>query len=536
MVEDCGARRVIVDDLRAVEVAGQHLQWICYPVALESAVSLSAGNLSSAEVPPGTAYVMYTSGSTGVPKGVIVPQHAVVRLAVNNGYAGISRRDCIAYCSNPTFDASTFEVWGALLNGARLVVVPQSVVLEPARFAEVLLRNAVTMLWLTVGLFTQYADELAAVFARLRYLITGGDVVDPAVVRRVLSNGPPQHLLNAYGPTECTTFSTTFEITSLDAAVTSLPIGRPIGNATLYILNSAMQPAPIGVAGEIYIGGAGVALAYLNRPALTAEKFLPDVFARTPGARLYKTGDLGRWRADGNVEFLGRNDRQVKVRGFRIELGEIESRITRHPDVQEAAVIVRAEEPGQKRLIAYVVARSGIELDAAQLRDYLAPILPEYMVPSAFVPLPRLPLTPNGKLDRRALPAPGAEAFVGRPYESPVGEIEEIVAAIWRELLRLERIGRHDHFFELGGHSLLAMQVMVRIRSQLSLELAISELFDNPVLDRFAARVAERREALLLERLDMGGAEVDALLEQVASMSEHELDELMGQLRSGGRV
>jgi amino acid adenylation domain-containing protein len=535
MIEDCGACRVIVDDLQGVRVAPNGLQWINYSAVQVAAAELSLANLPLREAPHRPAYVMYTSGSTGKPKGVIVPHHAVVNLAISNGYAEISEKDRVAYCSNPTFDAATFEVWGALLNGARLVIVPQSILLEPSRFAEALERNEVTILFLTIGLFTQYADQLAPVFSRLRYLMTGGDVADPAVVGRVLSNGPPQHLLNAYGPTECTTISATFEIKSVDATVTSLPIGRPIGNAAIYILNSEMEPVPIGAVGEIYIGGAGVAVEYLHRAELTSQRFLPDVFAKTPGARLYKTGDLGRWREDGNVEFLGRNDQQVKVRGFRVELGEIEAHVTRHPDVKEAVVIAREEAPGQKRLIAYVVARAGVFLSAEQIRDYLAPVLPEHMVPSAFVVLPRLPLTPNGKLDRRALPAPELDAFVSRQYEPPVGEVEQIVAGIWRELLRLERIGRHDHFFELGGHSLLAMQVMVRIRSLLSLDVAISELFDHPVLDKFAVRVELRREELLIERLANGGAEIDELLEQVASMPEHEVHKVMSQLRDGAR-
>src|SRR3569833_2307533 len=265
---------------------------------------------------------MYTSGSTGVPKGVIVSHQSVNRLVLGNVYADFGPDDCLAHYSNPAFDASTLEIWGALLNGGRILIIPQAVVLDAARFVALLAHHRVTVLWITFGKITQNLDTLATISGQLRYLMTGGDVVDPESVRSLLNRNPPRCLLSAYGPTECTTFTSTYRVDTLDAAARSIPIGKPIASKQIYILDTYLQPVPIGATGEIFIGGDGVALGYLNRPELTCERFIPDPFGTDPQASLYKTGDLGRWRAVGFVVFLGRFVFLVLLWGLCFELGE----------------------------------------------------------------------------------------------------------------------------------------------------------------------------------------------------------------------
>jgi amino acid adenylation domain-containing protein len=482
MIRDCAARRIVSDRPMPQDLQALQVQWIDCEDFDRRNLGYGTQDLDLELEPLPPAYVMYTSGSTGVPKGVVVPHHAVIRLAINNGYATIGSADCIAHYSNPAFDASTFEIWGALLNGARVLIVPQADVLDAEKFAASLEQNDVTLLYMSVGLFNQYTEALAEVFTRLRCLMVGGDALEPTAIGRVLRNSPPAVFLNVYGPTECTTFSTRFRIESLEDAAQSIPIGQPIANARIYILNERREPVPIGATGELYIGGDGVASGYLNRPELTEQRFVADPFSDVPEARLYKTGDLGRWRADGAIEFLGRNDNQVKIRGFRIELGEIEARLLEHTSLRSAFVAALGDGPGEKRLVAYVVPDDAAAAPGAdELRAALKASLPEYMLPSAFVTLDHLPLNANGKVDRRALPAPDLSAYAQRQYEAPRGEVEEILAGLWQELLRVERVGRHDNFFELGGHSLLIVQMLERLR-RLGLATEVRRIFDAATL------------------------------------------------------
>ncbi|MEP7246194.1 MAG: amino acid adenylation domain-containing protein, partial [Gammaproteobacteria bacterium] len=356
IARDCGARWMLVDKPVASGVDPRHVRYIDCGGLSEASAGYAVENLAVPMESPPPAYVMYTSGSTGAPKGVVIPHRAVNRLVINNGYAKVGPADCVAHCSNPAFDSSTFEVWAALLNGARILILPQSIVLDSESFAAALERHGVTVLFLTTALFNQHATALPSMFTSLKYVLFGGETADPHVVRRVLGGGAPRHLLNVYGPTETTTFATSWPIDSVGHEMSRLPIGRPISNTQIYILDPEREVVSIGVTGEIHIGGAGVACGYLNRPELTAERFIPDTFSAEPRARMYKTGDLGRWHADGNIEFLGRNDSQVKIRGFRVEPGEIEAAIQSYPGVAQAIVIAREDEPGEKRLVGYVVA------------------------------------------------------------------------------------------------------------------------------------------------------------------------------------
>ena len=416
------------------------------------------------------------------------------RLVLCTNYVSLGPEDRIAQGSNVSFDASTFEIWGALLNGARLIVLDKEVVLHPEQLAEAIEAYRITTLWLTAALFNQIAMRRPKGFRSLRNLLFGGDVASVEAIERVLAH-KPERLLNGYGPTETTTFASSHLI--VRAPLSSVPIGRPIANARIYVLDGYGEPVPQGAVGELYIGGAGVARGYLNRPELTSERFVADPYSPEPGARMYRTGDLARYLPDGNLEFLGRRDQQVKVRGYRIELGEIEARLLEHPSVRDAVVVAREGAEGDKRLVAYVTTRLEEEGAASELvsllRSHLGKQLPEYMVPSAFVRLEELPLTPNGKLDRKALPAPDGESMVKRSYEAPEGEIEETLARLWTELLGVERVGRQDHFFELGGHSLLAVTLLERLR-RLGLGTEIRSLFATPTLSGFAATLGSPRQ------------------------------------------
>ncbi|MEK9495952.1 amino acid adenylation domain-containing protein [Photorhabdus sp. P32] len=477
------------------------------------------------------AYIMYTSGSTGTPKGVIVPHRAVVRLVINNGYVEIEPNDRVAFAANPAFDASTFEVWAPLLNGGALVVIDHTTLLTPQEFVQALDSYQINILWLSVGLFNRLAAELSPVLPQMKNLIVGGDILDPHVIAQVLRNNPPQQLLNAYGPTEGTTFTTTYRIDALAAGATNIPIGRPIANTRVYLLDEQGQPAPLGREGEIYVGGDGVACGYLNRPELTAERFVVDPFSDASDARMYRTGDLARYLPDGNLEFLGRNDQQIKIRGFRIEPGEIEARLVEYAAVGEAVVLALGE--GQdKQLVAYVLAEPNNELPT-HLREHLSARLPDYMVPAAFVRLDEFPLTPNGKLDRRALPAPSEEAFARQVYAAPQGEREIALATIWRELLGIEQISRHDSFFALGGHSLLGVRMIEQLR-HLGLTLAARDLFQSPILAELAQTLGQHQIVTVPPNvITPATTALTPEMLPLIGLTQPEIDRIVGQVPGG---
>jgi amino acid adenylation domain-containing protein len=449
--------------------------------------SCNAGG-SPPRSPHDFAYVIYTSGSTGAPKGVVVPHRAVVRLVCNTNYVDLGPGDVIAQSSNASFDAATFEIWGALLNGARSEIVSTDTVLAPARFHAQIVARSINTLWMTSGLFNQYCREIPHAFATVKHLLAGGDVLEPDSVDAVLAAAPPQRFLNCYGPTECTTFSTARLVENVDDR--SIPIGRPIANTRLYILDRFWRPVPLGVPGELYIGGDGLAIGYLGRPGLTSAAFIPDPFSGTPGARLYRTGDMVRYLTDGAVEFLGRIDSQVKLRGFRIELGEIETALQSHPSVSQAVVVVHQDDSGDKRLVAYLVPEPGEQPAIRDLRAFLAGSLPPYMIPAVYVTVDGMPLNPNGKVDRKRLPEPAALRLApDSTHASPRTPTEKLVAAIWSELLGIEDPGIHDNFFELGGHSLLATQMVSRLQQQFGWLAQVRTVFEHPTIAELSGAI-----------------------------------------------
>jgi len=423
------------------------------------------------------AYTMYTSGSTGVPKGTNVIHRGVVRLVKETNYINLSDNDVFLQLASISFDASTFEIWGALLNGAKLIVMPP---LTPSLkdLGQAIKQHQATILWLTAGLFRLMVDERVQDLRSIRQLLAGGEVLPIPQVHKVLEELPDCQLINGYGPTENTTFTCCYPITKSQIDI-SVPIGRPIANTLVYILDTQLQPVPIGIPGELHIGGDGLARGYLNRPELTAEKFISNPFSTDPHARLYKTGDLASYLPDGNIQFHGRIDNQVKLRGFRIELGEIETALLQHPEIREAVVIDREDHPSDKRLVAYIVPKEQ-KVMAGIVRQFLVEELPEYMLPSAFVYLDSIPLTSNGKIDRRALPLPDMLESIESDFISARTPTEELLTTIWADTLNINQIGVHDNFFELGGHSLLATQVISRLRDVFSVELPLQDLFKSP--------------------------------------------------------
>ncbi|HYG62776.1 MAG TPA: amino acid adenylation domain-containing protein, partial [Thermoanaerobaculia bacterium] len=473
MREETGARIVLEDS----GWAAARLSTDCLP-----------GGWSGA-APESLAYVLYTSGSTGRPKGVAIPHQGVLRLARGGGHARLDAGEVVLQVAPASFDASTLEIWGALLNGGRLVMMP------PGRptidgLADTLVRHGVTTLLLTSGLFHAVVDERLDALAGLRQIIAGGDVVSPTHVRRAAAALPGCDVWACYGPTEVTTFISChpFWRRHLERSV---PLGRPIADTQVYVLDRRLSPVPAGAVGELAAGGVALARGYLGRPDLTAERFVPDAWGGEPGGRLYLTGDLVRYLPDGTLEFLGRADQQVKLRGFRVEPQEVEAVLLDHPAVAQAAVLVLGESESSRRLVAYVQG-DGASGTREDLRAWLRERMPDFMVPSAVVAIPEMPLTFHGKVDRRALAslaAVGPQADEETPFVPLRGPVEEVLGGIWAAVLKRERVGARDGFFDLGGHSLLAIRVLSRVRRAFGIELPLRALFEEPTVAGLARRI-----------------------------------------------
>lgn len=462
------------------------------------------------------AYVMYTSGSTGRPKGVAVTHENVNWLAHNLDQLEIRESDTVIYGSHPSFDAVVYEIWCGLLNGARLEVIGKETVLSAAEFRDQLRGTGASVLYVTAAIFTQLVSHDPTIFSSLRMVVSGGEAIAERWAREVIEQGCPQLLVHEYGPTEATVFSSIQVVEKAQAGERNLPIGKSLSNTKSYVLDEQMRPVPVGVSGELYIGGHGVARGYWGAAEQTACGFVPDPYSEAGGERLYRTGDIVKWRAPGVLEFTGRADGQLKVRGYRIEPGEVEAALGQCPGVSESLVVVRQDEADDKRLVAYVVAKEDAVLSPADLCARLQQSLPDYMIPSAFVILEQFPLTPNGKVDHHALPAPTRYGIAASPTDPDPHDalarefslslraeaatppqaddaVQEMLTAIWTALLRVDEIAADDNFFELGGHSLLAMRLLSRIREVFAVELSPRSVFESPTIAGLARQIDAAR-------------------------------------------
>ncbi|HEY6351245.1 MAG TPA: non-ribosomal peptide synthetase [Candidatus Angelobacter sp.] len=437
------------------------------------------------------AYVMYTSGSSGQPKGVGVVHYNITRLVRNTNYVQITSNDVFLELAPVTFDAATFEIWGALLNGARLVLYPPDSMLDLSKLKNVIDQTGVSVLWLTVGLFNSIVDADLHVLAGIKQLLVGGDAVSAIHVRRLLEGISTCKVINGYGPTEGTTFSVCFPIPDISAIEKTVPIGRPISNSTAYVLDSDYKLAPIGATGELYIGGMGLARGYFHRADLTAESFIPNPFSDV-GSRLYRTGDMVRYSGDGVLEFIGRMDSQVKVRGYRIELEEVEAVLLSDPRIRQTAAVAQPDPRGDKRLVAYVVGAGDLEQNLKGVRESLSQRLPEYMVPSLLIVLDALPLTVNGKVDRRALPSPEKRVNHAPSHSG----LEQTVADIWAATLGVSEVGVNDDFFDLGGTSLALINVVAEMSKRFAIPLDTSIVARGATVSALSEAVKEKMAAM----------------------------------------
>ncbi|MEP7340411.1 MAG: amino acid adenylation domain-containing protein, partial [Acidobacteriota bacterium] len=491
MLRDTRAPLVLAQARLAGRLPDQGTVLINPDACAEMLAQESADDPASPTQADNLAYIIYTSGSTGMPKGVEICHRGIVRLLFGQQYARLDNTQTTLHLSPSSFDGSFFEVWGALLHGGRCVLFPDQE-LSVRELGRVIEKHGISVLWLTASLFNAVVDEDPSVLAGVRQLLTGGEALSVTHVTRALESLPGTQITNGYGPSENSTFTCCHRIPRpLAASCHSIPIGRPIANTQVYVLDDQFNPVPIGVTGELYAAGDGLARGYSGQPELTAERFLPNPFSDKPGARMYRTGDLVCYLPDGKLEFLGRRDQQIKLRGFRIELGEIEAALRQHPQVRQAAAVVRTSGmDASRQLLAYVVTDGNGAPSAVELRSFLKERVPEYLIPAAFIAVESLPLTPNGKLDRRALADRElASTAADAPQTAPSTPVEELLASLCAAVLKVERVGVNDDFFALGGHSLLAMQLISRIRDAFKVELPVRSLFEAPTVTSMAVEI-----------------------------------------------
>ena len=466
---------------------------ICLYTDFKDIVDEEVHSLVNNVVSENLVYVMYTSGSTGKPKGVEICHYGIARLLFGVEYVNLDSQQRILHMAPISFDASTFEIWAALLHGGTCVLYPNRIP-NVDQLDIILDRYGINTLWLTASLFNTVIDFRPEILKGIKQLLIGGEVLSVEHVKKGIDCLSDTQIVNGYGPTENTTFTCCCRINStLSERVSSIPIGHPIGNTTIYLLGNNSTLVPIGVFGELHIGGMGLASSYLNSPELTAEKNVPNLFAEEGGSRLYRTGDLARYLPDGNIEFIGRVDHQVKIRGFRIELGEIESVLNQNLLVSSSVVLCHADKSGGKRLVAYVVCEESVS--TLSLRRYLRNMLPQYMIPSQFVQLESMPKTPSGKVDRKKLKLLIGAKVKECPqdkYLAPVTNMEKTMARIWLQILDVEKVGLYDSFFDIGGHSLLITKVISNVKKELNIHIPY-KLFFSQTLKQLAAFCQEKK-------------------------------------------
>lgn len=497
MVRDAGVKLVLTDanttgDTDPLSFCERAL---CLTAEANQIAVQSETNLDPVACGDSRIYIMYTSGSTGTPKGIEILHRGVVRLARNANYIHITEKDRVGQVANPAFDAFTMEVWIALLNGAQLTGVDRKVALSPDALAQCISEEKLTFLFLTAALLNHTARECPDAFKTLRYLASGGEAMNPTWVRKIMEHGAPEQIVNLYGPTESTVITTYYIVNELNEDAQSVPIGMTVSNTDVYLLNADNELVDVGEAGEICIGGDAMTRGYLNRPELNDEKFIPH--PKRPGERLYRSGDLGHWREDGAIEFMGRADGQVKIRGFRVELTGIESVILKDSEVEAAAAILREDQPGHKQLVAYVVPRNSgilqikedIHSTCVRLREFVRVELPHYMVPSAFILIEHLPLTPNRKIDHKQLPSPHEVIAKAAHFTPPVTPTESRIERLWCRLLDLDKISIHTSFIQAGGDSLMAAQLLLQVEEEFGIKVPAYEFLHVPTIAQLARQV-----------------------------------------------
>ena len=530
MLEDTQALILLTQRELMENVPNYSGKILCLDSDREDISRESQENLSVQTTSGNLAYVIYTSGSTGQPKGTLIDHSALARHCLDIAlHYELSAHDRVLQFASLSFDTALEQLFPTLISGAT-VILRDTTLWEPHEVLRRLSDLRITVADFPTAYWRQTLQALSQTTkphdgAIPRLVIAGGEAMVPKDLA-LWKHTPlsPAQLLNAYGPTETTVTATTFDVVPLLTASqlpARVPIGRPLANRSVFVLDQSRNPVPIGIAGELYIGGAGLARGYLNRPELTAEKFIPDPFSREPGARLYRSGDLARYLPDGNIEFLGRSDHQVKLRGYRIELGEIETILGQHPCVRDTVVLVREDSPGDQRVVAYVVPH-GASVSGSELRRFLTTKLPEYMIPTVFVMLDALPVTPNGKIDRQALPRPDhSRPALAEDYVAPQTPVEVLLATIWAEVLKVKRVGIRDNFFALGGHSLLATMVIARINNQFHLEVPLRSLFECQTVAALATLIDEQQGR------QISTDALDSLLSDIEALSEQEVETLL---------